>query len=35
MKLISGTKISVQTREQDVDKIVDAFCAIDPLSCGL
>ena len=35
MKLINGTKISVQTREQDVDKIVDAVCAIDPLSYGL
>ena len=35
MKLINGTKISVQTRGQDVDKIVDAVCAIDPLSYGL
>jgi len=35
MKIVNGTKISIQTREQDVEKIVDAVCAIDPLSYGL
>ena len=35
MKIIHGTKISVQTREEDVDRILDAVCAIDPLNYGL
>lgn len=35
MKLIEGMKVSVQTRKQDVDRILDAVCTIDPLNYGL
>lgn len=35
MKIVKETKVSVQTREQDVKRIVDAACAIDPLNHGL
>ena len=35
MEIINGSKVTVQTREQDVDRILDAVCAIDPLNYGL
>ena len=35
MQIVNGIKISLQTRPEDVDRILDAVCAIDPLNYGV